>query len=192
MDSQRLATMIALYSHLEDGSEQLGIQTRERFESGIKIPMGFATQVEEEALYVISIAGIEGDALSNASIYLIDHLENSITDLTQTSYIFGSDKGISNGRFTLQFESEILGNNDLALETINLYPNPTSGQLNILSPGAGIESITIHDVRGRKVAEVSLNNERSYQVDMSGMESSLYFVTISTESGAVTKRIVKK
>ncbi len=192
MDSNRLATMISLYSHLEDGSEQLGIQTRERFESGIKIPMGFASQVEEDALFVISIAGLEGDALSNASIYLIDHLENSITDLTQTSYEFKSNKGTFNGRFTLQFESEILSNNDLALETISLYPNPTSGQLNILSPGAGIESITIHDVRGRKVAEVSLNSVRSYQVDMSAMESSLYFVTISTERGSVTKRIVKK
>jgi hypothetical protein len=192
MDSNRLATMISLYSHLEDGSEQLGIQTRERFESGIKIPMGFASQVEEDALFVISIASIEGDALSNTSIYLIDHLENSITDLTQTSYEFRSDKGTFNGRFTLQFESEILNNNDLALETISLYPNPTSGQLNILSPVAGIESISIYDVRGRKVAEVSLNSEKSYRMDMSAMESALYFVTISTESGSVTKRIVKK
>ena len=48
MDSDRLATLISLYSHLEDGSEQLGIQSRESFDSGIKIPMGFATQVTEE------------------------------------------------------------------------------------------------------------------------------------------------
>ncbi|MEM7186433.1 MAG: DUF1028 domain-containing protein, partial [Bacteroidota bacterium] len=45
-DSRRLATIVSLYSHLPDGSEQLGIQTREAFGSGIKVPMGFSTQLE--------------------------------------------------------------------------------------------------------------------------------------------------
>ncbi|NNK53900.1 MAG: T9SS type A sorting domain-containing protein, partial [Flavobacteriaceae bacterium] len=31
-----------------------------------------------------------------------------------------------------------------------------------------------------------------YQVDMSAMDAALYFVTIQTENGSVTKRIVKK
>ena len=47
-DSRRLATVVSLYSHLEDGSEQLGIQSREAFESGVKIPLGFSTQIEAE------------------------------------------------------------------------------------------------------------------------------------------------
>ncbi|MBT8276504.1 MAG: T9SS type A sorting domain-containing protein, partial [Bacteroidia bacterium] len=192
MDSNRLATLISLYSHLEDGSEQLGIQTRESFESGIKIPMGFASQVEEAALFEISIAGLEGNALTTASIYLIDNVENTITDLTQSNYQFSSTKGTFNGRFTLQFEGDILSTNDLALETIGVYPNPTSGQLNIVSPTIGIEMITVYDLRGRKVEEVSLNGEQSYQVDMSAMDAALYFVTIQTENGSVTKRIVKK
>lgn len=192
MDSNRLATMIALYSHLEDGSEQLGIQTRESFETGIKIPMGFATQVDTDALYVISISSLEGSEITNAHVYLVDHLTNTITDLTQGSYQFSSNKGTFNNRFTLQFESENLGTDDLALEKISVYPNPTDNLLNILSPGAGIDGVVIYDLRGRKVEEISLNGERSYAVDMSALGSAMYFITISTENGSITKRVIKQ
>ncbi|MCW5521220.1 T9SS type A sorting domain-containing protein, partial [Aureitalea sp. L0-47] len=192
MDSNRLATLIALYSHLEDGSEQLGIQTRESFESGIKIPMGFASQIEEDTTYKISIVDVTGSNLTVSNIYLVDHLTGMITDLTQNDYEFSSDTGTFNGRFTLQFETEVLANGDLALNSISLYPNPADALLNVVSPNAEITGIRIHDVLGRKVEDISVNSERSYQVDISSLDTALYFVTVTTESGSVTKRIVKK
>jgi hypothetical protein len=115
-----------------------------------------------------------------------------LTDLTQSDYEFRSDTGTFNGRFTLQFETEVLANGDLALNSISLYPNPADALLNVVSPNAQITGISIHDVLGRKVEDITVNNERSYQVDINSLDTALYFVTVTTESGSVTKRIVKK
>ena len=192
MDSDRLSTLISLYSHLDDGSEELGIQTRESFDHGIKIPMGFTSQVTEEIEYTIGIVSLEGGNLSVSNIYLVDHLTGMITNLKQEDYVFRSNKGTFSGRFTLQFEREVLGNGDLALNSISLYPNPAEALLNVVSPNAEITGITIHDVQGRKVDEITVNSERSFQVDISQLDTALYFVTVETERGSVTKRIVKK
>ena len=191
-DSNRLATFISLYSHLPDGSEQLGIQTREGFESGIKIPMGFASQVEADGIFTISIANIEGENLNAAAIYLIDNREQTITDLTQGDYQFESNSGTFDGRFTLQFEYEVLGVNSQALNSISVYPNPTSELLNIVSPQVGINDVIVYDVQGRKVESASLNGDSSVQLDLSKLDTALYFVRIETESGSITKRIVKE
>lgn len=191
-DSNRLATFISLFSHLEDGSEQLGIQTRESFDSGIKIPVGFASQIEQQTNYEISIASMEGDNLSTTPIYLVDHYELVVHDLTQGDYVFSSEKGQFEGRFTIQFEYEVLGTDDAKLNNIGVYPNPTDNILNIVSPNAQITAVTVYDVQGRKVDDVAVNNESIYQLDMSKLDVSLYFITITTEYGAITKRIVKE
>ncbi len=193
MDSNRLATVVSLYSHLEDGSEQLGIQTRESFDDEIKIPMGFASQVEEEATYVISIAGLEGSILPNTTIYLVDNQENIITDLTQDNYEFKSNKGTFNGRFTLQFEEEnILGQTTSTLDSISVYPNPTEDILNIHSNGILMNTIRIFDVRGRSMAQQIVNNQNTVMLDISSYPSGVYFVRIETEAEIITKKIIKK
>ncbi|NNJ81653.1 MAG: DUF1028 domain-containing protein [Flavobacteriaceae bacterium] len=193
MDSNRLATMVSLYSHLEDGTEQLGIQTRESFNSDIKIPMGFASQVEDVTTYVISIAGLEGANLSNTRVYLIDNQENSITDLTLENYEFKSNKGTFNERFTLQFEEEnILGQTTNTLDSVTVYPNPIEDVLNIQSDGILMNTIQIFDVRGRSMAQQIVNNQNTVMLDISSYPSGVYFVRIVTEEELITKKIIKK
>ena len=116
-DTMKLGTVVSLYSHLEDGSELLGIQGREVFDTSITIPMGFSTLIEADAgiPYVINISNLEGANIEQATVYLIDHLTNTITNLSTDRYEFLSDAGTFNNRFTLQFENEVLGTNDLEL-----------------------------------------------------------------------------
>jgi len=194
MDSNRLASLISLYSHLEDGTEELGIQTRERFDSGIKIPMGFSTQVEEDVTYEISIVSLEGTNLSNAQIYLIDHQEDVITNLTTGNYQFKGNKGSYNGRFTLQFEQDnTLGNgSENILDAIIVYPNPTDTVINISSPGAYLKSIEIFDVRGRRLAEDIEDKQHNVTLNAINLEKGIYFVKIDTELGSVTKKLIVK
>ena len=192
-DSRRLATVVSLYSHLEDGSEQLGIQSREAFESGVKIPLGFSTQIEAELEFEISISNIEGANLDAATVFLIDNYTNEVTNLSDGAYSFKSNKGTFHNRFTLQFEGEvILGGFDNPLEAISIFPNPTEGLLNIISPNEPITGVEVYDVQGRKVTQIAVNSERNYTMDISELESSVYFITIITQDGSITKRIVKR
>jgi hypothetical protein len=191
-DSNRLATAISLYSHLLDGTRQLGIQTREAFESGIKVPMGFASQVDAEIEFTISIVDIAGEHLSNATVYLFDHLDNTITNLSQQDYIFKSDKGVFNERFTVLFEEEsILGDHETVLEQIVLFPNPTRDILNIVSP-LPIERISLYDIRGREILIQEFTHQGSYQLDLTELDTAMYFVQIDTDQGSITKRVTKK
>ncbi|MBZ0328084.1 MAG: S8 family serine peptidase [Altibacter sp.] len=192
-DADRLATTISLYSHLEDGTEQLGIQSREAFDSQIKVPIGFASQVDAEVSYIISIANLEGTNIDQATIFLIDNWENSIHNLSASDYEFKSAKGTFNQRFTLLFEPEvILGTQDNSLEHIVIFPNPTSHNIQIVSPYITIEKVEVYDVQGRKIQEVVFNPQSSYQVDLSKFDAAMYFVTLYTEKGVETRSIVKE
>ena len=192
-DSDRLATIVSLYSHLPDGSEQLAIQTREAFEDGIKIPMGFSSQVTEETSYTIAISSIEGANLTAATVYLIDHHQGVITNLNEGDYSFSSDEGTFNERFTLQFESDgVLTTPEASLESISIYPNPTSGILNIVSPKTPINGVVIYDVQGRLIKEKSYPYLHITELDLSSVQSSMYFIEIQTDAGTITRRLVKK
>jgi hypothetical protein len=193
LDSNRLGTFISLYSHLQDGSEQLGIQTREAFENGIEVPLGFETQLDQEVTYIISISDISGDHLSNATVYLIDNLENTITDLTQNNYRFVSKKGSFNERFTVKFEEEvILGPETSALDQVIVYPNPAKSQLNIYSPASFLKGIEVHDVRGRRLSEEIDEEQNTVSVDLTSLETGIYFVRIETEVGSITKKVIRE
>ncbi|RMA57759.1 S8 family serine peptidase [Ulvibacter antarcticus] len=193
-DTEKLGTVVSLYTHLLDGSEQFGIQGREVFDDAITIPMGFSTLITEDGglPYVISIADLEGSLIEDATVYLIDHLTNTITNLSEGNYEFVSEAGTYNNRFTVQFESLILDVNASELDTISVYPNPTQNILNIVSPNTLLTGIQIFDVRGRSVKNVTVTSEANQTIDISNLESAMYFVKISSENGSITKRIIKQ
>ncbi len=103
-----------------------------------------------------------------------------------------SDAGTFDNRFTLQFESIVLGANNLELDSISIYPNPTDNMINIVSPNAVVTLVEVYDLRGRVVAEEAFTSPSNYQVSLSELETALYFVKITTESGTITKRVIKQ
>ncbi len=191
-DGKRLATAVSLYSHLPSGDLEFGIQAREAFDSSLEVPMGFSTLIEANIEYSISIANLEGVNLAEATVYLIDNQENTITNLSEQAYSFTADKGTYNNRFVLLFESRVLGVADNQLETIAIYPNPSQGEIYIASPQAVVTSARIFDIRGRLINQVVFNNPTEYKLDVSNLESAVYFVRIITENGTITKRIIKE
>ena len=192
-DSRRLATVVSLYSHLEDGSQQLGIQTREAFENGMKVPVGFSTQVAAELEYKISISTIEGENLAETRVYLFDNYTNTVTNLSDGDYVFTSNKGTFHNRFTVQFEGEdILGPDESTLQNIKIFPNPTTGIVNIHSPNAYIKNIEVFDVRGRRFYETIYDEKNSHTAHLDLLETGIYFLKISTEIGQVTKKFIKE
>ena len=192
-DAKRLATNVSLFSHLADGTDQLGIQARGLFFEEVKIPMGFATLIDEHMNYTISVQNIEGLNLGTATVYLIDKFANTSTNLSDENYTFESSKGIFDGRFTLQFTPEsVLGLNDNALDNVAIYPNPTQNILHIVSSQADVTNIDIYDIRGRVVLAETFTNSGNVQIDLSELNSAIYFVEINTEAGKITKRILKE
>ncbi len=193
-DTDRLACSVSIYSQLETGDARMSIQTREAFRQDMKIPVGFSTILEEETSFTISLSNFEGANLVDRAIYLYDNELNILTDLTQENYTFRSGFSEQDRRFTVVFEQdeEVLGNNEAPLEGILVYPNPTSGTLNVISTNLLLEGIKVYDVLGRQVSKMNLDSVQGYQLDMSPLKASVYFVEITTPQGTILKRIVKK
>ncbi len=190
-DSRRLATVVSLYSHLPNGDMELGIQAREAFNEDIEIPMGFSTLIDETIEYKISIADIQGANLEQVEVYLVDTLTGIVTNLNEDSYSFTSGKATYNNRFILQFKEPALGTTDFALEQITLFPNPTNGNLTIVSPKTPITQITVMDVRGRTVQTHNGNQANTVNLSLENLENAMYFITVQTQKGSLTKRLIK-
>ena len=135
---------------------------------------------------------IEGENLDGATVYLIDNLENTVTNLSSEAYAFTSEKGTFHGRFILQFEGEVvLGPNDSELQTVLVFPNPTDGIVNIHSPNAYIKGLEVFDIRGRRFSESIKDDKNGHTIHLELLETGVYFVKISTEKGEVTKKLIK-
>ena len=188
---KRLATPVSLYSDL-DSEEELAINALGTFETSDAVHLGFSTQVKETQSYRISIHDLDGENMLDATVYLIDALTGTVTNLSEGDYTFQSAEANYSKRFKVVFENSALGINDSNLESVSIYPNPTQDALHIVSPQVIVTSATVYDIRGRKVSEVDFNNQVDYQIDLSKLEAALYFVEIATESGTATKRVLKK
>jgi hypothetical protein len=171
---------------------ELAIQGRSAFSVDQIIPLGFRTQIEEEQSFTISLENLEGDNLSNATVYLADNLLHISTNLSEEDYTFTSNESNQKDRFVIVFEEDQLGNNEVSLESISLYPNPTKGMVNISSPLAPISSVEVFDLRGRKVDVIKIDYQNSYQLNIERLKTAVYFIKINTDQGTITKRIIKE
>ncbi len=70
----------------------------------------------------------------------------------------------------------------------NIYPNPVNSQFSF-SNSTSVEKISITDVNGRLV---EIKNHNLNSIDVSDLESGVYFVEINTNDGVVVKRFVKE
>jgi len=192
-DSRRLATIVSLYSQLETGEGELGIQTREPFSEDVKIRLGFSSMLEERLTYKISIDVLEGNNLSASTVYLIDNELNQMVDLTARDYEFTANKGNITNRFVLAFRQEVLGVEDNLLQGLRLYPNPASDVIYLAGNGLLLKKATVYDLTGRLVFSQPLSGTSEVNsMTLSGLSAGTYLVQIDTEAGRVMKRFVKQ
>lgn len=74
-------------------------------------------------------------------------------------------------------------------EAISVYPNPTSGNVNILA--SGINHVTVMNALGQVVYEANADGNMT-TLDMSQYQAGVYMVRITTENGQSVKLITKQ
>ncbi|WP_047547176.1 T9SS type A sorting domain-containing protein [Psychroserpens sp. Hel_I_66] len=92
--------------------------------------------------------------------------------------------------------SEALITNTLSVEDnnpvsnlIEMYPNPARDVLTIRSNSIAIEDVSIMDINGRRVLTSNTENET---INISSLKTGIYLVAISSESGTITKKLIKQ
>ena len=74
---------------------------------------------------------------------------------------------------------------------IEIYPNPTNGQVTITS-NTGIDQMTIYNVVGKVVQHVSGPRSSQIVADLSRYPSGIYIVTAKTGDVVITERLIKE
>lgn len=83
----------------------------------------------------------------------------------------------------------IVGIQDASLDqALSIYPNPTNGTLFVKL--SGNFNVVVRDSRGRLVMEKSGND--NLVLDVTSLESAIYFITVQQDDQVVVRRIVKQ
>jgi hypothetical protein len=75
--------------------------------------------------------------------------------------------------------------------TIEIYPNPTTGQLTVNSEQLTIKEIKIYNILGEELIATTPNNNQS-TIDITQYSKGLYFAEIKTDGSAGSPTIVRK
>ena len=95
--------------------------------------------------------------------------------------------------FSIEVESVGINEHESELSKIIIYPNPTTGELRIENVELRIEKIEIFDIEGKIVSSQSFHFLSDHHtIDISHLNSGVYFAKIVTEKGEVVKHVVKQ
>ena len=97
------------------------------------------------------------------------------------------EMGVSSGRTTNAEDSS-----DVVFNEINVFPNPTSGVLNINGYNLEMRDVKIFDVTGRQVDPSRLQkNDNSIEMDISNLPNATYLLSIESSNGTIYKKVIK-
>ena len=124
---------------------------------------------------------------------ICEALETTATKLSETkSNETGS--GCVNAMLALEEiedYKDITGIEDKFTNNISIYPNPVKDRLYIETESE-IEEVIVYDIYGRHQVTESPSHQEMISIDISNLNSGVYFVKINTANGNIVKRFVKE
>lgn len=90
--------------------------------------------------------------------------------------------------------SELMGVSDMTNSQLSLYPNPTRGEIYILTENAYNDAkVSVVDLTGKTVQQTSLDlSSKRGILDVSSLPVGVYVIKINTNDGVITKKLIKK
>ena len=80
---------------------------------------------------------------------------------------------------------------DPEAESLELYPNPTQGQVNLRFQKPITGTITVCDVSGKNMYETEVNSSADMLLDLHNFKSGVYFVRMTGSDNATRKLVVR-
>ncbi len=104
------------------------------------------------------------------------------------TYSYTDGNGCSNTAQQNIVVDECLGIDEEVISGLNIYPNPVSDVLAIELDGDF--EVTIHDARGRLIAE--FNGQNTLNIETADYEIGVYMLQVTTDDKTILRRIVKQ
>ena len=86
--------------------------------------------------------------------------------------------------------SSVLSTTSFELEGLSVYPNPVNDSFSIKNDkNIAIKQATLSDINGRIVKNINTNSLEN--ISISELNTGIYFLSLSSDSGSTTKKIIK-
>ena len=86
---------------------------------------------------------------------------------------------------------DITGIEDKFTNNVSIYPNPAKDRLYIETESE-IEEVIVYDIYGRHQVTETPSHQEMISIDISNLNSGVYFVKINIAEGNIVKRFVKE
>ena len=167
------------------------------------------TCISDTTVYVdpsdeYTVAGDEFDPADTSDNTCIIELTNNITGSptlegatfspgTTTILWIAEDIAGNQGycRFDVTVEEEATGTREIGESKISVYPNPAGQRVHFHSKDQPVRSVSLTDLTG-KVLFRKENVQSSGSMDLSGLESGIYLLKVTTEGQIHTTKILKR
>jgi hypothetical protein len=135
----------------------------------------------------------DGDKVSETFFSVYKYIEEEL--LTEGAYLY-QVKAIYNhcvSDFSESYELIIANIKEVNAGAIQIFPNPTTGELRIDNGELKIKNVEIYDVYGRIIVipNEAQRNEESITINISRFPAGIYFLKINTVNETITKKIIK-
>ncbi|QOW10582.1 T9SS type A sorting domain-containing protein [Kaistella flava (ex Peng et al. 2021)] len=176
----------SFYSILDQN--RLGIQGRQYPLNTLDVVQLGSNQYES-GNYTISLDKKEGIFANGQNIYLKDHQAGTLTNISEGSYTFAANAGLTDGRF------EIVYQNNLVLETGSTTKDPLivyrdGNDFIVKSSTKVISEVEVYDTSGRLLLKVKPDHKET-RIEASNLVNGIYVLKIKRDGSVVTKKIMR-
>lgn len=167
-------------------NEEYAVQARGEFAATDVVPM--TIKLETAGNYTISLAQVDGVFSTEHDIFVRDIELGVEHDIRTAPYSFSAPAGVLTNRFELVYQSTLSVENPTFNNVVVFSKNKA---LEINAGNETISSVSVFDIRGRKVAAQEEVNTSAASLDLSGVASQVLIVQIKSTNGQlITKKVV--
>ncbi len=168
-------------------------QTAEYKELGLsfEIPIGWTSQVDGDYMF------LKHNDISGLMVVLAENSDPNVLPNFYESYLSINLQGragtqdyfgvLTPGSNFINFETLSVSENTLEAIGISVYPNPTSGYININSTKT-IDKVELSNLLGKRVLQTTQTN----QIKINHFANGIYLLKVFANNKSITKKIVKK
>jgi hypothetical protein len=110
-----------------------------------------------------------------------------------TTLTNGSNSGNTGDMFIAKYSGVSTGLNEAFTNNqLKISPNPTNSSITLTMPSLKNSTVSITTLTGTEVGTYTTQNTSTQTIDISHLASGVYFVSLKSEEGMVTKKIIKK
>ena len=147
------------------------------------------------------LAGLEGNAdlggqwynPNNATLASSNIFSSNIPGQYNYSYVTGNNvcpNDTAGVLVNVQAGCNWLGLEELTGTNVTLYPNPTTGNLNVTLSEIETINAIVYNAQGKLILTVN-NLKNGSTIDLSSVETGVYMVHLNTENASMIQRVVK-